>query len=114
MANINITVELQPGFYTKTNPSTWTSIITQTITESADELMEAIKEEAPVRTGRLRDSHYIKRNGNYWINIQNSAPYWSYVVMRGNDYINRGLLQFINSKIIEEKATEQLNIMGLI
>ena len=114
MANpIRVTVELQPSFYYKTDPSTYIQMERETIKESGEELLEYVKAEAPVRTGRLRDGHYIEYNGN-WINLKNEAYYWKYVVWRGNDYINRGLLKFISDRIVEENAMEQLYRMGLI
>ncbi len=113
MANINITIELLPSYYTKINNYIYPQIINQVIEESGEELIEFIKDEAPVRTGRLRDGHTIRKKGN-WINITNEAYYWKYVVWRGNDYINRGLLQFINDKIIEEKFSEKLREEGIV
>ena len=108
MANhISVTVELMPSYYTKINNYIYPQIIDQVLTESGEELLEYIKDEAPVRTGRLRDGHGIKK-GYGWINITNDVYYWKYVVWRGNDYIDRGLLQFINSQIIEEKTTRKL------
>lgn len=110
---IYITVELSEGFYSKTNPSTFNLLINQTVNDCANELLEYIKGEAPVRTGRLRDGHQLQKNGN-WINIVNEAYYWKYVIARGNDYIDRGLLQFINDRIIEEKTMDYLRMAGLI
>lgn len=110
---VRITVELQPSFYLKTDPYTYQQVEKETIRESGEELLTYVKDEAPVRTGRLRDGHYIETREN-WINIKNEVYYWKYVIGLGNDYINRGLLKFISDMIIEEKAMEQLKEMGLI
>ena len=113
MANFNITIELEPSYYTKINNYIYPQIINSVLEESGEELLDFIKDEAPVRTGRLRDGHELQK-GNGWINITNEAYYWKYVVWRGNDYINRGLLQFINAQIIEEKTNEKLTEEGII
>ena len=113
MANWNITVELTPYYYTKINNYIYPQIINRILEESGEELVDYIKDEAPVRTGRLRDGHTLQK-GNGWINITNEAYYWKYVVWRGNDYLNRGLLQFINDQIISEKTSEKLQEEGII
>lgn len=107
MANNNFTVtfEAQPSFYQKTDAGLHRAIIMETIEASSETLLEMIKEEAPVRTGRLRDGHYIETRGD-WANIKNEAYYWKYVIALGNDYINRGLLEFINSQTIQTNYTE--------
>lgn len=110
----NITIEILPSFYMKTDPGIHQEIINNNININAEKLLQNIKEEAPVRTGRLRDSHHITQNGPYNINITNTQYYWKYVVWRGNDYITRGLLQFITSQIITETYHEQLRQNGLI
>ena len=110
---ISITIELTPSFYTKINNYIYPQIINRVLEESGEEMLEYIKEEAPVRTGRLRDGHGIQKKYGY-INITNEAYYWKYVIARGNDYINRGLLQFINEQIIEEKTQEQMEQAGLL
>lgn len=109
----NITIELQESFYTKTNPSNYILVEKETVKQSSETLLDYVKDESPVRTGRLRDGHYLEINGN-WINIKNEAYYWKYVIWRGNDYISRGLLRFISDRIIEENAMEQLRMMGII
>lgn len=106
MANdITVTFEPQTSFYQKTDARLHKAIIKETLETSSETLLELIKEEAPVRTGRLRDGHYIEVRGD-WINIKNEAYYWRYVIALGNDYINRGLLEFINSQTIETNYTE--------
>lgn len=109
---INITFEIQPSFYMKTNPQSFQEIIELTLDESAEALLQAIKDECPVRTGNLRDGHFLQK-GNNWINIKNDVYYWKYVVFRGNDYLNRGLLQFIESQITEEKFIEKVYRLNL-
>lgn len=111
--DINITIELEPSYYTKINNYIYPQIINQVLEESGEHLIDYIKDEAPVRTGRLRDGHELNK-GYGWINITNEAYYWKYVVWRGNDYINRGLLQFINNQIIEQKTTEKLYQEGIL
>ena len=106
--NTTVTFELQPSFFIKTNPKTIKGLINETLEQSSEELLEMIKEECPVDTGTLRDGHYIQK-GNNWINIKNDVYYWKYVVYRGNDYLNRGLLQFINSQIVEETFSEKIS-----
>lgn len=108
---INITIELTESFYTKFNNYIYPQIINEVLQESGEELLEYIKDEAPVRTGRLRDGHQIQKRYN-WINITNDTYYWKYVIWRGNDYLNRGLLQFINNKIIEEQTIEKMAQSG--
>lgn len=106
MANdITVTFEPQASFYQKTDARLHKAIIKETLESSSEELLELIKEEAPVRTGRLRDGHYIETRGD-WVNIKNEVYYWRYVIALGNDYINRGLLEFINSQTIETNYTE--------
>ena len=106
MANdITVTFEPQTSFYQKTDATLHKAIIKETLESSSETLLEMIKEEAPVRTGRLRDGHYIETRGD-WINIKNEAYYWRYVIALGNDYINRGLLEFINSQTIQTNDTE--------
>lgn len=107
MANqFTVTFEIQPSFYTKTGHDTINTLLNETLTETSEELIEYVKKECPVKTGTLRDGHYVQA-GNNWVNIKNDVYYWKYVVYRGNDYINRGLLQFINRKILEEKVKEK-------
>lgn len=109
---ISITVELEPSFYTKVDVSLYREAISRTLEECGDELLDCIKEEAPVRTGRLRDGHFLQK-GEGWVNIQNEAYYWKYVVYRGNDYVSRGLLQWINSQRVQDIFTEELQMVGL-
>lgn len=104
---INITIELQPSFYTKINNYVYPQIINRVLEESGEELLGYIMEEAPVRTGALRDGHYLEK-GNGFINIRNEMYYWKYVVWLGNDYIDRGILNFINSQIMDERTIESL------
>ena len=111
--DISITVEFEPSFYTKTDLTTYLSMIDITMNECSEKLLDYIKAEAPVRTGRLRDGHYLQK-GNKWFNIQNEAYYWKYVVFRGNVYINRGLLQFIADKIMEDSVERQVNIINAV
>ena len=114
MANqFTVTTEFMPSYYQKINNYIYPQIINQVLEESGEELLVYIKDESPVRTGRLRDGHMLQK-GNNWINITNEAYYWKYVIWRGNDYLNRGLLQFINDRIIEEKTTEKLAQAGII
>ena len=108
---IKVTFEIQPTFYIKTDPDNLMGIIQQTLETSSEGLLESIKRECPVRTGTLRDGHYIQ-TGNNWINIKNDVYYWQYVVFRGNDYINRGLLQFIESQTAEDKFSEKVAEMS--
>lgn len=106
MANdITVTFEPQTSFYQKTDATLHKAIIKETLESSSETLLEFIKEEAPVRTGRLRDGHYIETRGD-WVNIKNEAYYWKYVIALGNDYINRGLLEFINTQTIQTNYTE--------
>ena len=102
-----VTAEFMPSYYQKINEYIYPQIINEVLAESGDSLLNYIKDEAPVRTGMLRDGHSIRKGYN-WINITNEVYYWKYVVWRGNDYINRGLLNFINNMIIEEKLTEKM------
>ena len=114
MANqFTVTFELMPSYYTKINNYIYPQIINRVLEESGEDLLEFIKEESPVRTGRLRDGHGIQK-GHLWINITNDVYYWKYVVWRGNDYLNRGLLNFINAKIVEDKTNEILREEGII
>lgn len=110
---INITIEFTPSFYTKINNYIYPQIINDVLEESGEQLLDYIKAEAPVRTGRLQAGHSIQK-GNGYINITNEAYYWKYVIMRGNDYIDRGLLQFINEQIIEQKTQEKAREAGLL
>ena len=104
---INVTFELMPSFYTKTDPDLYMEIIQETLEESAEQLLETIKDECPVRTGNLRDGHHIQKR-LHWINIANDVYYWKYVVWRGNDYLDRGLLQFISSQTTEENFNRKI------
>lgn len=114
MANqFTVTAEFTPSYYTKINNYIYPEIIDRVLKDSGEELLEYIKDESPVRTGRLREGHSI-REGYMWINITNEAYYWKYVVWRGNDYLNRGLLQFINNSIIEETLSEKMMEEGII
>lgn len=103
--DITVTFEPQTSFYQKTDAIFHKAFIKETLEASSETLLEMIKEEAPVRTGRLRDGHYIETRGD-WVNIKNEAYYWKYVIALGNDYINRGLLEFINSQTIQTNYTE--------
>ena len=114
MANqFTVTFEFTPSYYQKINNYIYPQIIRQVLSESGEELLQYIKEETPVRTGRLRDGHMLEKKGN-WINITNEAYYWKYVVWMGNDYISRGLLQFINSKIVEENTIKTMQQAGIL
>lgn len=103
--DITVTFEPQTSFYQKTDAILHKALIKETLEASSETLLEFIKEEAPVRTGRLRDGHYIETSGD-WVNIKNEAYYWKYVIALGNDYINRGLLEFINTQTIQTNYTE--------
>lgn len=113
MANWTVTVELTSAYYTKINNYIYPQIINNVLAESGEDLLEYVKDEAPVKTGRLRDGHELQK-GYGWINITNEAYYWKYVIWRGNDYISRGLLNFINAQIISEKTSETLSTAGII
>lgn len=113
MANWTVTAEFTPAYYNKINDYIYPQIINQILEESGTELLEYIKDEAPVRTGRLRDGHELQK-GHGWINITNEAYYWKYVIWLGNDYLSRGLLNFINAQIVSEKTSETLAMAGLL
>ena len=114
MANqFRVTFEFMPSYYQKINNYIYPRIINEVLEEAGEELLNYIKEEAPVRTGALRDGHQLQKKYG-WINITNDVYYWKYVIWRGNDYLDRGLLQFINDKIIEEKTYETLAMEGII
>ena len=113
MANWSVTIEISPSYYQKRNNYRYPKIINDVLEESGEELLTFIKEEAPVRTGRLRDGHALQK-GAGWINITNDAYYWKYVIWRGNDYINRGLIRFINTQITEQKTRQHLIQEGII
>lgn len=74
-----IKVEFTDSFYNKTDASIYQDSMTEVIEFTANKINEAIKNEAPVRTGNLRDGHIVRVNG-LTASILNDVDYAPYVI----------------------------------
>ena len=76
---IEIKIDYNDSFYKKTNPNTYIQAISETIEFVTSQFVEGCKDEAPVRTGQLRDGHYSKVNGLEGY-VCNNVEYAKYVI----------------------------------
>ena len=90
---LDINIEFTNSFYNKTNPENIRSALEDTIQFATDKIVEECKNEAPVRTGNLRDGHYSRLDNlrGYLCNDVEYAPYVIYGTSRQapNNYPQR-------------------------
>lgn len=91
----SVDVQINQGFYNKTNADTYKKAINQTIKLVTYEAEDGCINECPVKTGFLRDSHYTEFNDTVGM-VRNSAEYAHDVIYgtphsRSNDYPQRVL-----------------------
>lgn len=89
----NLTIN--PSFYNKTNPDAFKEAQKNTINQIGMQAEEECRRECPVRTGNLRDSHYVVYEGDT-VKIMNMADYAATVIYGNqtrspNDYPQRAL-----------------------
>lgn len=72
-------VDFTDSFYKKTNPQNYIDALQDTLGYMGDLFVQGLKDEAPVRTGRLRDGHYSMIMSNQVL-IGNNVPYAKYVI----------------------------------
>ena len=83
-------ITFNDSYYAKTNPENYVNAMKATVGDTADATMSECQSECPVRTGNLRDSHFVEKD-EFTATIHNSAEYWIYVVygtsrMASNNY----------------------------
>ena len=74
-----VEVKINDSFYRKTDPNTYIEAINDVMEYTTSMLLEAVKDEAPVRTGNLRDGHYMTSSKLTYM-IGNNVEYAPYVI----------------------------------
>lgn len=115
----DLEIEFTESFYRKTNPSNYSEALTETMQYMGNLIVEGLKDEAPVRTGRLRDGHYSIVEGND-ILIGNDVEYAKYVIygtsrQAPNNYPSRVLSKMgVFSEMSKSRFEESLITRGVL
>lgn len=109
-------VTYNQSFYNKTNSDAIKGAVKNTINTIVIQAEEECRRECPVRTGNLRDSHYVVHEGDT-AKILNTAEYANDVIYGSqsrspNDYPQRALNN-LNGEY-EEVFMESLSSLGVL
>lgn len=74
-----VEIEFTDSFHNKTNTEHYMDALQEALEYMGNEFLNALKDEAPVRTGRLRDGHYMNVSKDT-VSIGNNVEYASYVI----------------------------------
>lgn len=107
-------IKFNDSYTNKTDPDSYLKAMSDTVQEVCEETMKECQVECPVRTGNLRDSHFVEGE-HLEATLRNSAEYWIYVVygtrwMSANNYPQRAwntiISQDVIGKILESKLKD--------
>lgn len=113
-----VTVEFTDSYYTKLNPETYVDSAKECMKYMADILNDEIKDEAPVRTGRLREGHYVREDNGLSYFLCNNVEYAPYVIygtsrQAPNDYPTR-VMNRVNVDRVESLFSSSLITKGVL
>ena len=75
----SIEIEFKESFYTKTTTTFYEDALKEGIEYATNAFVDACKDEAPVRTGRLSKGHYARMDGLTGV-VGNDVEYAPYVI----------------------------------
>ena len=115
--NIELDITFTDSFYLKTNPNTYKEALKDSLTYVGETAMNEMKNEAPVRTGRLREGHYVTVN-DLSVSIGNNVEYAPYVIygtryQSANNYPMRVMNRLNMSEQIHSRFSESLITQGV-
>lgn len=117
MVSIQFNVDFLPNFYNKLNEKAFIHAEEQLIEKLTRELEIQCVREAPVRTGKLRDSHYTIIDGldSY---VGNNVDYTPYVVLgtsrqAPNNYPQRAINTVITETYLKLVFEDYLRYNGI-
>lgn len=114
----DIKITYNDSFNKKTNGRLYQDCLHDCIEYTTTEFMEACKDEAPVRTGNLRDGHYVKVTGLNGI-VGNDVEYAKYVIygtsrQAPNNYPSRVVSRLNISGEVQSRLQESLITNGIL
>ena len=115
---MEISVELQESFYIKVEAN-WEDILNRALDEICQEYVYAIKNEAPVDTGALRDGIKLYIDDHLEKHITSDMYYWIYVnygtyKMAANPFVDRGIEDVQSSGLVDAAIERALQSAGVI
>ena len=114
---IAMEVEFLPSFYNKLNKSALITAQERLVEKLTQVLEEECVKECPVRTGNLRDSHYVVLNGleSYVGNNTDYAPYVIYGTSKQspNNYPQRAIRNTITSTYLRLVFEDYMQYGGI-
>lgn len=113
-----VEVNYLDSFYLKTSPDVYLEAMKDAIQFMGDDIVDALKSEAPVRTGRLREGHYSINNGLSLI-ISNDVEYAKYVIygtsrQPANDYPSRVMARMNVGEKCVSRFEDSLIMRGVL
>ena len=115
---INIRVEFNNSFFKKTNSRILQESFQDVIEYTTETICNGCKDEAPVRTGKLRDGHYTNVRGLTG-EVKNDVEYAPYVIFgtsrqSANNYPQRVINRINASGEIGSRLEQTLSSNGVI
>lgn len=115
--NVELEITFTDSFYRKTNPETYKEALRDSLTYLGETAVNAMKSEAPVRTGRLRDGHYLTVQ-DLSVSIGNNVEYAPYVIygtryQSANNYPMRVMSSLNMGGQIQSRFSESLITQGV-
>ena len=112
---MGVQINYSDSYYNKLNPDNYIQAEEEAVKNITLEAEEKCREEAPVDTGLLRDSHYSEIDGLVG-RVMNDVEYAPYVIygtskQSANNYPQRELNDMVDS--YSEKFKEALNNNGV-
>ena len=113
-----VDVKFNESFFKKTDSKLYIESAEDTISYLAEQYNQEVKNEAPVRTGRLRDGHTVQVDG-LQAYILNNVEYASYVIygtsrQAPNNYPQRVANRMNLSGVAKSRFEESLITNGLL
>lgn len=104
---ITLEVKFTDSYNRKTNPSLYEDSLRDVIEFFTNELVDACKDEAPVRTGNLRDGHYPIVN-DLTGSVGNDVEYAPYVIFGTSRQAPNNYPQRVVNKVDPSKTASIL------
>ena len=114
----DVKIEYSDSFKRKTSKDAYEKAIMESLDFVGDALLKECKNESPVRTGRLRDGHYIEREG-FGIYLCNNVEYAPYVIygtsrQSPNNYPQRVVNRLNVNKDVTSRFRESLMTQNIL
>ena len=118
MLDLDIKIDFTESYRKKMNSMSYVEACSDAIHEVTEELLQEVKNEAPVRTGKLRDGHFSSTTilqGNIHNHVE-YAPYVIYGTSRQspNNYPQRALNKVMANDKIVSVLNSNLRSRGLL